>query len=169
MVLAIVNPIHEILVGDDRTFRIGQSGQYGYVHHYGIYDNHDLLNFSTTEPAAHFSFRSDNTMQEMSTGKCVARLTSSNYQLILVNCTTGPYVDTWKYDSTQHLLIDLNIGWCWSPWSNSLLPHDIGILAGLSPCDGWNEIILEYGGCFRPVSYVEFWMQFKQEIMKLVI
>ena len=141
--LSNIDEFYNILVDEDQTFRI-LSPQYGYVHHYGVYDNLDLLNFSRTAAPAHFSFNSDKTMQEMSTGKCVATLTATNYQLILVDCNTGPYIDHWEYNST--LLRDVDIGWCWSPWGDSLPPFDIKILCGLSPCDGWNTINLEYGG-----------------------
>ena len=44
--------------------------------------------FLKNRTPAHFSFTSDKTMQEMSTGKYVARLNTSNYQLILVLIVT---------------------------------------------------------------------------------
>ena len=146
--LSNIDKFYHILVEDDQTFRI-MSRQYGYVHHYGVYENLDILNFSTNAAAAaHFTFNTDGTIREMSTGKCVARLTATNFQLVLVDCNTGPYVDEWEYDSSNLLLRDVNIDWCWSPWGNTLPPIDIKILSGLSPCDDWNEVTLEYGRYF---------------------
>ncbi len=127
--------------------------QFGYVHRYGIYDNQDLLNISTTSTPAHFRFTSNNALQEISTEKCVARLTASNYQLVLINCAFGAFVDKWVYDSTQEFLEDVTVGQCLSPWGNTMPPFDIKILVGLSTCAAWNEVILEYGGYFTLLKH----------------
>jgi hypothetical protein len=125
------------------------------VHHYGFFDNLDLLNFSLTQHPADFRFIRNNVLQEITTNKCVNRWKSRNRQLILTgNCNEG---DEWAYNSTAQLLQDLTatalppyVKECFSPWANSLPPYDIHILAGLSPCDGWNRIILEAGGYTFP-------------------
>ncbi len=136
------------MVDDDTTFRI-RSAQYGYVHHYGIYDDLDLLNFSLPLPPAHFRLTSENVLQEINTGKCVNRLTPTNRQLILTENCDPSTADRWAYDSTSHYLKDVAMGdtWCFSPWANPLPPYDISILAGVSPCSWWNHISLETGGC----------------------
>jgi hypothetical protein len=124
------------------------------VHHYGIYDNLDLLEFSKTLSAAHFRFTSTNVLELQETPstkpkKCVNRLTNTNEQLILTeNCDGG---DQWAYNSTAQLLQDQTAQdkGCFSPWNyRGRPPPDLDITAGVSPCDGWNQIILEAGGCF---------------------
>ncbi|CAB4027485.1 Hypothetical predicted protein [Paramuricea clavata] len=144
-ILALSCSTTVLRVDDDNTFRI-KSGQYGYVHHYGFFDNLDLLNFSLTQQPAHFRFTSKNVLQEIATNKCVNTLTPTDRRLILTaNCNEG---DVWAYNSTAQLLQDLTASAlppyeCFSPWANRLPPYDIHILTGLSPCDGWNRIILE--------------------------
>lgn len=138
------------LGNDDRTFQIKsipvRPEPYGYVHHHGIYSDMDLLEFSASLSPADFRFTSAKALQEVSTGKCVARKTAYNRQLILRSCA-AEYVDSWYYNATSQLLVDTTVKMCFSPWQNSLPPYDISLLTGLSPCDGWNTVALVYGEC----------------------
>ena len=131
---------------DNSTFRL-KSQRYGYVHHYGIYDDLDLLEFSQTLPPAHFTFSSKNVIEFQETAttkKCVNRLTTTNQQLILTdNCDEG---DQWAYNPSALLLQDATAieQGCFSPWDDQgRPPPDIEITTGVSPCDEWNQIILE--------------------------
>ncbi len=121
------------------------------MHHYGFYDNLDLLEFKlNTSSPAHFRFTSLNVLQEINSQKCVNRRTDGNQQLVLTYNCDGPVRDQWVYNSTTQLLQDVTAPGkgCFSPWSNDMPPYDIEILTGVSPCDGWNQIILEAGGFF---------------------
>ena len=131
------------LVNDDTTFRIVTS--YGYVHHYGFFEDMDLLNLTNDLSAVCFRFTSDNVLQDVATNKCVNRRTPTNRQLILTFNCDGPTADRWEYDSVNKYLVDVTMGqnWCLSPWSNGLPPTDITYMPGVSPCDGWNHVTLE--------------------------
>ena len=133
-------------VDDKSTFRI-RSQQYGYVHHYGIYEELDLLSFTYNLPPANFSFTTRGYLQETNTSKCVARITDGNQQLVLSNCN-GSFVDKWKYSSTLQQLRDVTAPGkgCFSPWNYQWRPpYDLDITTGVSPCSTWNQIILEAG------------------------
>ncbi|XP_046841720.1 uncharacterized protein LOC124435802 [Xenia sp. Carnegie-2017] len=91
-------------------------------------------------------------LQEMSTKKCVHRLSNGNRQLVLTyDCSKASMfpVDIWKYNSVKKWLIDVTCPGlvCWSPWANHIPPYDIKILAGLSPCDVWNQVNLVLVSC----------------------
>ena len=141
------------VVDDALTFRI-RSQQYGYVHHYGIYDNLDLLNFTYNYQPAHFRFTArGNYLQETITSKCVARITDGNQQLVLCKCN-GTYVDTWAYYSASEYLqaVTAPLQGCFSPWNyQGRLPWDLNVTTGVSQCSTWNQIILEPGK--KPFSY----------------
>lgn len=109
-----------------------------------------MLEFSFYKPAAVFKVLPKGMLQEMSTKKCVHRLSNGNRQLVLRDnsCKASMFpVDIWEYNSVKKWLIDVTCPglMCWSPWANSIPPYDIKILAGLSPCDVWNQVNLVLG------------------------
>ena len=113
------------------------SGRYGNVHHYGIYEGFDLLEFSQLPPA-YFCFTANRALLEIETRKCVRAITSTNLQLILFNSCEEP----WIYNADKEELVDTNTGYCFSSWYYPIPPPEVNFVPGLSPCADWNHIIL---------------------------
>jgi hypothetical protein len=113
------------------------SARYGNVHHYGVYEDLDLLEFAQLPPA-YFCFTSNHALLEVKTRKCVGAINSTNLQLILTSNCNEP----WTYISDVQELVDTNIGYCFSPWYYPLSPVQVGFVPGLSPCGEWNRMIL---------------------------
>ncbi|XP_046846164.1 uncharacterized protein LOC124439908 isoform X2 [Xenia sp. Carnegie-2017] len=121
------------------------TARYGNVSHYGVYGNLDFLEFSKNKPAAVFKVLPKSMLQEISTKKCVHRISNGNKQLVLTyDCSEATMfpVDMWKYNSVKKWLQDLTSSGevCLSPWTNSRAPYDIQTLTGLSPCALWNQM-----------------------------
>ncbi|XP_028403883.1 uncharacterized protein LOC114526472 [Dendronephthya gigantea] len=129
-------------VCDSANFTIQCIEQFGYVHHYGIYEKLDLLEFSTTLSPTHFVLKSNGALQDVETGKCVNSITRTHFQLVLSNVCSGPDVDLWTYNSSNERLVNINTGLCFSPWYYPLSPSDVSYVPGLSPCADYNRMIL---------------------------
>lgn len=133
-----------------------ESPGYGYVHHYGIYEKLDLLEFSKTQPPTQFCFTSDNALLNVEAGKCIGFITRTNLQLVLlVDACDGPSPQQWLYYSDNQRLLDLTVTLCMSSWYYSLPPPDVQFVPGLSPCAGWNKIILNPSKFFTSCSCME--------------
>ena len=126
------------------NFTISSSGEYGYVHRYGIYENLDLLEFSTSLPPAYFCFTTNGALQELKSGKCAGRVNSYNYQLTLTYkvCNDEAFFEEWKYDSTKQQLVDTDLGLCFNPWYYFKQPTDVQVVPKLSDCSESDPIIL---------------------------
>ena len=121
-----------------------ESPECGYLHHYGIYENLDLLEFSITQPPTQFCFTINNALLDIEAQKCVGVITNTNVQLVLPeDACDGLSLQQWIYDSDQKHLVDLTVSLCMSPWNYPIPPPDVNCVPGLSPCAEWNDITLQ--------------------------